>query len=186
MEKGLQPSKAIGKVEVTVGNYQELAKRTMASKGSKAADGAHMALGITTEYGEMNVGMFTGDLVNIREEHGDMTWYLANSCNIYGLNFESLYRLAVSTAPRNFVLHDIVDLHKREFAYGKEMDINELKEQLITAIQKLLLTSHTYGFTFQESLQLNIEKLAARYGEKFSEFRALNRDLKKEHEILSQ
>ncbi|MDC7250656.1 MAG: hypothetical protein PQJ49_12130 [Sphaerochaetaceae bacterium] len=171
-------------MKVTVENYQELAKRTMASKGSKAADGAHMALGFTTEIGEMNIGILQEDLVNIREEHGDTNWYIANACNIYGLNFTSLYRLAVSTPPRLFLLHDLVDLHKREFAYGKEMDINELKEQLITLIQKLLVTSSTYGFSYEESLQLNIDKLAARYGDKFSEFRALNRDLNKEQKIL--
>ena len=170
--------------ETTIENYQERAARTMPDLGSLAANGAHMALGITTEFGEMNVGIVMNDLVNIREEHGDMAWYLANSCNLYGLNFQQLYDIAKQEFPKLFALHDIVDLHKREFAYGKEMDIEKLREQLIIAIQKLLVVSHSHDFSFEESLQKNIDKLYQRFPNKFTQEDALDRDLDKEREIL--
>ena len=75
-------------------NYQERAHRTIALLNSQAIDGAHMALGITTEIGEMQEGIKNNDIVNIKEEHGDCNWYIANECNIYSFNFEHLYKVA--------------------------------------------------------------------------------------------
>ncbi len=112
---------------------------------SQAIDGAHMALGITTEIGEMQEGIEAKDHVNVREEHGDCNWYIANECNIYSFNFEHLYRAAQKRLLEpKFRLHEIVDLHKKELAYGKEMDENELQNQLITLIQYLIAAYHCF------------------------------------------
>lgn len=170
--------------ETTLSNYQERAARTMATLGSNAIDGAHMALGITTEVMEMGKGIRENDKVNIREEHGDINWYIANECNIYGLNFESLYKEAKSKAINSFNLENIVDLHKRELAYGKEMDIDKLTIELISLFQFLQTTSMVHKFNYEESLQINISKLYTRYPDKFTQEDALNRDLEAEYENL--
>lgn len=171
--------------ETTLENYQERAARTISLLGSNAVDGAHMALGITTEVEEMKDAMINKDFVNIREEHGDCNWYIANECNTYKLNFKELYDEAKSSAsPFSFKLHNIVDLHKRELAYGKEMDITKLKIELISLIQYLVWVCNIFEFSYEESLVININKLYARYPEKFTQEAALNRDLDQEHEIL--
>lgn len=170
--------------ETTIENYQERAFRTINDLGNQAANGAHMALGFTTEFGEMEEGIKNEDLANIREEHGDILWYLANSCNIYNLSFESIFRHAINSPVLDFKLHDLVDLHKREFAYGKAMDSGALTYQLVGAMQKLIIVANDNNFTIEDSLQRNISKLYQRFPNKFSNEDALNRDLDKEREIL--
>lgn len=172
-------------MKVTIENYQEFASRTLASLGAPALDGAHMALGITTELSELLKGLKNQDLNNIREEHGDTLWYLANECNIYGFRFENLYAKCMLTKlPERFDLGDLVDLHKKEMAYGKTMDLEKLEYHLLLLMQELIDISNTQGFNFERSLQINIEKLYARYPDKFDSEKALNRDLDKEQQIL--
>ena len=170
--------------ETTIKNYQERAHRTIALLKGQAVDGAHMALGITTEIGEMREGIEANDMVNIREEHGDCNWYIANECNIYSFNFEHLYRAAKKSLYTEFKLHDIVDLHKKELAYGKTINEKDLQLQLINLIQYLMKVADDFGFSYEESLRINIDKLYQRYPEKFTQEAALNRDLNKEHKIL--
>lgn len=171
--------------ETTFENYQERSARTIARKSCIADDGAHMALGITTEIGEMKDAILNNDFINIREEHGDTNWYIANECNIYGLSFKELYEEATKKAHEsNYKIHDIVDLHKREFAYGKEMDIDKLKAELIALIKYLIWTSRYFDFSYEESLVINIDKLYTRYPEKFTQEAAINRNLDAEYETL--
>ena len=40
------------------------------------------------------------------------------------------------------------------------------------------------GFSFEEAMKKNLKKLEARYGNKFTKDKAINRDLNKELEIL--
>lgn len=171
-----------------ISKYQELAKRTLASLGSQAIDGAHMALGLVTEVEEMLNGVEKEDDVNIIEEHGDCNWYIANECNIYNLSFSQLYDVAqeMCTDYDPISLGDIVDLHKKELAYGKEMDIDELENNLIILIMRLMSVCEDWMFTYEDSLQRNIDKLQARYPEKFTSDKALNRDLEKERKILEK
>ncbi len=128
------------------------------------------------------------DLINTREEHGDTNWYIANECNIYGLDFLSLYDIAKEYLDSNniieFKLHDLVDLHKRELAYGKDIDRDDLFDELLGLTQYLIIEAETNGFSYEDSLQRNIAKLYKRYPEKFTQDNALNRDLQSEHETL--
>ena len=50
--------------ETTIKNYQKRAARTIARLKSNAVDGAHMALGITTEVQEMSEAIKKYDFVN--------------------------------------------------------------------------------------------------------------------------
>lgn len=173
-------------MKVTIKNYQNLAYRTMANLKTKAADGMHMASGVTTELGEMQEGIDNNDRDNIREENGDAFWYVANACNIYGFNFIDLYEKRDLNHYKIFKLHDYMDLHKREFVYGKEIDLEKLEEQLIRLIRLLSDTAREQGFTIEDSLQRNINKLLIRFPDKFTKEKALNRDLKAELKTLKQ
>jgi NTP pyrophosphatase (non-canonical NTP hydrolase) len=79
---------------------------------------------------------------------------------------------------------ELADALKKHIIYGKALDeINVLEEigdlswynaLALTAVKK----------TMEECLQTNINKLRARYGEKFTQAAALERNLDKERKVL--
>lgn len=79
-----------------VKDYQQKAKRTLPLLGQKM-DNIHMCLGLQTESAELsdvfkkNIAYAKPvDWVNVKEEVGDMMWYIANLCNINGWNLEDI------------------------------------------------------------------------------------------------
>lgn len=79
---------------------------------------------------------------------------------------------------------ELADALKKHIIYGKMLDeVNLLEEGgdlswylalLLTALKK----------TLEECMEKNIAKLRARYGDKFTQYAALNRDLAKERKAL--
>ena len=88
---------------MTITQYQEETKRTMPNLSDKMpddikrADEIHMILGMTTEVGEI-VDPFKKcyaynkpiDYINIKEEIGDLMWYISNLCNLNDWNLEDI------------------------------------------------------------------------------------------------
>lgn len=82
-------------MEIT--EYQEKARRTCANLDSNKEDNIHMALGLVTEAGEI-ADVFKKklaynkdiDWVNVKEEVGDIMWYVANLCNINGWDLRDI------------------------------------------------------------------------------------------------
>lgn len=110
--------------------YQKEAQRTCAKLANNSTDNIHMLLGMQTEIAEL-ADVFKKklaygkpiDWVNVKEELGDLMFYIANFCTINGLDLE-------------------------------------------------------------EIMETNINKLRARYPEKFTQENALKRDLENERKIL--
>lgn len=174
---------------MNIKEYQNNANRTLVSLGSNAVDGAHMAMGITTELFEMTAAFEMNDKVNYIEEHGDVLWYIAGECKIYNLCIEELFSNAkklIDFAREGFDLSELVDLHKRELAYGKEMNVEHLKEHLTILLADLIELADEHEFTIEESMTKNINKLQFRFPDKFTQEKALNRDLKTERQILEK
>lgn len=77
--------------------YQEKALRTCAKLDSNLDDNLHMTLGLVTEAGEI-ADVFKKhiaynkdiDWVNVKEEIGDLMWYVANICNINGWDLREI------------------------------------------------------------------------------------------------
>ncbi len=77
--------------------YQLKAARTLASLPTSLDDDIHMILGMQTEVAEIadvykkyiayNKPL---DFVNIKEEIGDVLWYIANLCNLHGWDMENI------------------------------------------------------------------------------------------------
>lgn len=167
--------------------YQEKANRTLVDLGSVKANGAHMAMGVVTELEELFTALMNEDLVNVVEEHGDTLWYVAGFCKTYNLDINSLFLKAEELKDHvrgNFNVGELVDLSKKEFAYNKEMDINKLEEQLVMLLADLIDISEQLKFTLKSSMEINITKLESRYPDKYSDDKAVNRDLLKERKIL--
>ena len=59
-----------------------------------------------------------------------------------------------------------------------------IKECIYCHLKEIGRDVGQFGFTFEEIMEKNIEKLKARYGDKFTEKSALNRDLEQERKTL--
>jgi len=68
----------------------------------------------------------------------------------------------------------------------KQLDVVNIEEELGDLMWYIAILLREYDIDFHKLLQKNIDKLKARYGEKFSEEKANNRDLKTERNILEK
>lgn len=81
---------------------------------------------------------------------------------------------------------EIQDALKKAIFYGKPLDKTNLVEELGDLMWYIGIACSELGVTLEEVKAKNIAKLKARYGAKFTEAAALNRDLKTERDILEQ
>lgn len=85
---------------------------------------------------------------------------------------------------------ELLDVAKKKIVYGKDVDWVNVKEELgdlmwYIAIVARQLEEMGMG-DFGDILQVNIDKLHARYPDGFTQFDALNRDLDNERGILEK
>lgn len=81
---------------------------------------------------------------------------------------------------------EISDILKKKLAYNKDIDWINLKEEIGDLMWYIMNLCTFNNFDLEEILQTNINKLRARFPEKFTEEKALNRDLKVERKILEE
>jgi NTP pyrophosphatase (non-canonical NTP hydrolase) len=67
---------------------------------------------------------------------------------------------------------------------GEPLDLVNIKEEIGDCFWYDAILAKACGFTFEEAQAANINKLKARYPEKFTSENAIERDLEKEREIL--
>ncbi len=79
---------------------------------------------------------------------------------------------------------ELLDALKKAIIYGKTLDKVNLKEEIGDVLWYVARALDVLNLTFEEVMDVNINKLKARYGEKFTEYAALNRDLEKERKVL--
>jgi hypothetical protein len=172
---------------VTVDNYEELASTTCKDLGSLEANNTHMQMGIYTESAELidvlKKQLAYGkdiDWVNVKEEIGDAFWYLANFCKFNGMSFSEEVDSTnywITGFTKEKAMYD-----ELKFIMTCTTNISE-NFDIILGNYMSIIASYT-DFTLDEILQVNIDKLAARYPEGFSSYYALNRNLEKERTIL--
>lgn len=73
---------------------------------------------------------------------------------------------------------------KKAFFYGTPLDTVNLAEELGDLFWYMALAANELGIDFERIMEINIRKLAKRYGDKFSENRAVTRNLNIERAIL--
>ena len=79
---------------------------------------------------------------------------------------------------------EFLDMLKKHLYYGKPLDKVNLAEEVGDLMWYCAVAMHVLDIDFNDVLETNIKKLAARYPEKFTEFHAENRDLDSERQIL--
>lgn len=80
--------------------------------------------------------------------------------------------------------NEFADQLKKHLIYGKELDKTNLIEELGDICWFIALACDELGSSFEEIQQININKLKARYGEKYSDEKAINRNLNRERQYL--
>jgi NTP pyrophosphatase (non-canonical NTP hydrolase) len=81
---------------------------------------------------------------------------------------------------------ELQDAVKKHIAYNKPLDVVNIKEEISDCLWYLARISDLYGWTFEEIMELNINKLKKRYGDKFTEEAAINRNIVEERKILEE
>lgn len=76
------------------------------------------------------------------------------------------------------------DMLKKHLYYGRELDTVNLKEEIGDLLWYCAIALEALGTDFKSVMKTNIDKLKARYPEKFTEESANNRDLGTERQIL--
>lgn len=81
---------------------------------------------------------------------------------------------------------EFMDVLKKYTHYNKTMDAVNMEEELGDMMWYIALACDVLNIPLQRVLQKNIEKLAKRYGDRFTELAAKNRNLVSEREVLEQ
>lgn len=168
----------------------------------------HGAIGLASELAEIREMARDNDYVdkvNLLEEMGDLFWYMGIIVDELGIDPNQIFRtkqvkavlwqfpdLAASNELSTIIdtlticIGYMIDIFKKSLMYGKEIDVETVEgilQEMGIDIEDAL---NAHGYTSNDARQINIDKLRARYGEKFTEAAALNRDLETERKILEQ
>jgi NTP pyrophosphatase (non-canonical NTP hydrolase) len=81
---------------------------------------------------------------------------------------------------------EMLDAVKRALFYGAELDRTNLVEELGDLEWYMAVIRDALGVSQEDVQRINIEKLRARYPEKFSRDHALQRDLGRERAVLEK
>lgn len=173
--------------------YSELALRTAKPLPFQQQQ-EHAAMGIVGEIGELVDAIKKHtiygkplDTVNIMEEIGDCLFYLRLMCHTHEISFVDIstrpmsgqVSLNLEALALTFCLGDIATL-----VYCEKQDAELMKALLNNVSRRLATLAHAVGVDLAQARERNIAKLAARYGDKYSDFAALNRDTATERKVL--
>lgn len=153
----------------------------------------HGVMGIVSEINELTLAIDNSDRINVGEEISDVTWYvggiLSDELNI---NIDEYTPPNTTSTSIQYELNIIIntssemmDILKKWFFYGREIVRDDLVAAVYNIYSACYYLCQFFDLDIEDIKRKNIEKLHARYGEKFSENRAKNRDLNREREILS-
>jgi NTP pyrophosphatase (non-canonical NTP hydrolase) len=81
---------------------------------------------------------------------------------------------------------ELADPFKKELAYSKDIDWVNVEEELGDIMFYIASFCRLNTLDLSDIILKNIEKLEARYPEKFTQYHATHRDLAKEREILER
>ncbi len=172
--------------------YVPLAMRTASPRDPEN----HGWIGLITETGELadfakKVFIYgkSADATNLREEIGDVLWYVALECNRMGIDEAGLMWHVANAGVRYYPVDDMVWIIRglcisagKYAAAADEVNKPALLGCIFAQLCNLIqcVPSTNLGGI----LDLNIEKLAKRFGDKYSDFKVLNRDLDAERLVL--
>jgi hypothetical protein len=152
----------------------------------------HAVVGILTELEELTD--WNGDEVNKKEEVADSFWYVGILDRVLELNLEIPKTTGIKVQITNEKLiielykiaSKLLDPIKKKLYYNKPIDLSSFSDLSIKLFNTLCLFCEINNIEIEAILDTNIAKLKARYGDKFSSEKAINRDLSIERTILEK
>jgi hypothetical protein len=174
--------------------YKMLSEKTLSTEfhcGKQVENLLHGVSGVITELEEL---LGWNDEVNKKEEVADVFWYIALLDRELNLNLELPTYTKEFTQLKNDALiissfkisSLLLDSLKKKLFYNKNIEFDLFSVQCKSLFDNMCVFCEVNSIDVNSILHTNIEKLKARYGEKFSSHRAINRDLEKERTILEQ
>lgn len=168
----------------------------------------HMCLGIVGEMGELVDAIKKAyvygkgiDQTNIVEEVGDVSWYTAGLVQCFpaladwldsdelkqSINYEKL-EIARENITRTILLNAMssANLTADLMMFADDDNLQDANaEQVAKALgTALFATAVLLEVDLSQAFEVNIAKLAKRYGDKYSDYAATNRDLDAERAVL--
>jgi NTP pyrophosphatase (non-canonical NTP hydrolase) len=173
--------------------YINLSEKTLSTEfhsDKKMENILHAAIGLATEIDEL-LDNYENEMdpINLLEEVGDIYWYLAIFYREYP-GSEKINQFLEKKSPEKIVMDilksilKIQDMIKKKLFYNKNIDSESLIGLVISINSNLSIYLEKYNLNIEDVWCKNINKLKARYGDKFSSEKAINRDLVKEKNIL--
>lgn len=163
----------------------------------------HSGTGMSSELSELIDALSKNDIdwINVMEETADVAWYVSVAVDAAGFDPEEISKFEKNidtrvlwektTASSQEVLRTVTwcvgnlnDLLKKHLMYGRDLNVDKMKEILQQTCLSLSAMCWIAGFTIKEARERNIAKLKVRFNDKFTEAAALNRDLETERKIL--
>ena len=174
--------------------YKVLSEKTLSTEfhcGKQVENLLHGVSGVITELEEL---LGWNDEVNKKEEVADVFWYIALLDRELDLNLEiPNYEKGITQLTNQTLIIQafktssiLLDFLKKKLFYNKSIDIDAFSNQSKSLFETMCTFCKVNNIDVKSILDTNIEKLKARYGEKFSSDRAINRNLEKERMILEK
>ena len=111
---------------------------------------------------------------------------LRTESTIFNINNKNDQRLIHAAMGLQTESAEFTDALKKYVFYGKEVDKTNLKEELGDMLWYMSIAFDALGTTFEKEQVRVINKLKARYPDKFTEHDAEHRDLDEERKILEK
>lgn len=171
--------------------YIEKAMRT--NSGTVGSYGTHNdllhgALLLADELIELRQALDKCDRTNALEEIGDICWSVALIANCIHHDPFDIEIRGWSDTPLEDIesgIGNIISYIKRNYAYGKSLPDN-IDFSLDALIESCAFMARKLGSSLSDVLQLNINKLSARYPDKFTPEQANNRNTERERQVLEE
>ncbi|MCK5342142.1 MAG: hypothetical protein KAR20_01995 [Candidatus Heimdallarchaeota archaeon] len=176
--------------------YQKLAFVTNAKLGDPRLDKIHMILGMSTELGEFQ-DVFKKHLAykkeidwrNVKEEIGDTLWYVAGLAEHEGYAITSLFfdiELAKEYSGDNYTILVNLSSTLGLLSMNAFSGNGDIRYELQNFVNLLFAFCSKNNIDFWRVIENNIEKLQARYPEKFNAYDATHRNLDEEKLVLDE
>jgi len=180
--------------------YQKAATTTMSSPGSDVLVLAMLGMGVGGEAGEVleilalhqppslgaseEKGARESRLAKLREEVGDILWYIGCLCETTGLSMQKLHQSISGSEPEDLNIQGmrmvayscaITDYLKKVVGHGHELDLARLENHIQIALFHIGGFCDLLGTDIFQVAEDNITKLKARYPAGFSTTKSAER-----------
>jgi NTP pyrophosphatase (non-canonical NTP hydrolase) len=162
--------------------YHVLAMRTKSHDQTPVQRLTNAALGLAGEFAEIVYLSGPGQESEALKECGDLLWYVIQGCDALGLDSTEVIENSARTADLTSLIGaigGIAEIAKKAMFHGHistaEQHI-EVENCLTVVVGGIKMVLELHGWTLEQAMQANIDKLRRRYPDGFSAEASINRE----------